>query len=80
MRPADALELVVLAAVWGGSFIFMRMGAGEFGEGAQGQVTALPVEKTAYEQDTKSLFRTNQWQLIQNVDTDFRRDKGLVAR
>lgn len=31
MRPADALELFALAAVWGGSFIFMRMGAGEFG-------------------------------------------------
>ena len=31
MRPADTLELFALAAVWGGSFIFMRMGAGEFG-------------------------------------------------
>ena len=31
MRPADTLELFALAAVWGGSFIFMRIGAGEFG-------------------------------------------------
>ena len=31
MKPADALELFALAAVWGGSFIFMRLGAGEFG-------------------------------------------------
>jgi len=31
VRPADALELLALAAVWGGSFIFMRLGAGEFG-------------------------------------------------
>ncbi|MBS0448670.1 MAG: DMT family transporter [Proteobacteria bacterium] len=31
MKPADLTELVALAAVWGGSFLFMRMGAGEFG-------------------------------------------------
>ena len=31
MKPCDALELVALAAVWGSSFIFMRLGAGEFG-------------------------------------------------
>jgi drug/metabolite transporter (DMT)-like permease len=31
VKPADALELFALAAVWGGSFIFMRLGAGEFG-------------------------------------------------
>jgi hypothetical protein len=31
MRPADALELFTLAAVWGSSFIFMRLGAAEFG-------------------------------------------------
>lgn len=31
MRPRDFAELVALAALWGGSFLFMRMGAGEFG-------------------------------------------------
>ena len=31
MKPQDAFELTVLAALWGGSFIFMRLGAGEFG-------------------------------------------------
>jgi drug/metabolite transporter (DMT)-like permease len=31
MRLADVGELVALAALWGGSFLFMRMGAGEFG-------------------------------------------------
>jgi drug/metabolite transporter (DMT)-like permease len=31
MRPSDLGELVLLAALWGGSFLFMRMGAGEFG-------------------------------------------------
>lgn len=31
MRPRDLAELVALAALWGGSFLFMRMGAGEFG-------------------------------------------------
>ncbi len=31
MRSRDALDLVLLAALWGGSFLFMRMGAGEFG-------------------------------------------------
>lgn len=31
MRPADIGELVALAAIWGASFLFMRLGAGEFG-------------------------------------------------
>lgn len=31
MNPASLAELVTLAAIWGGSFLFMRMGAGEFG-------------------------------------------------
>lgn len=31
LRPRDATELVALAALWGGSFVFMRLGAGEFG-------------------------------------------------
>jgi drug/metabolite transporter (DMT)-like permease len=31
MKPLDILELITLAALWGGSFLFMRMGAGEFG-------------------------------------------------
>ncbi len=31
MKPADLGELVLLAALWGGSFLFMRMGAAEFG-------------------------------------------------
>jgi drug/metabolite transporter (DMT)-like permease len=31
MKAADGAELVTLAAIWGASFLFMRMGAGEFG-------------------------------------------------
>lgn len=31
MRPMDIGELVALAAIWGASFLFMRLGAGEFG-------------------------------------------------
>jgi drug/metabolite transporter (DMT)-like permease len=31
MKPADLAELIALAAIWGGSFLFMRMGAAEFG-------------------------------------------------
>ena len=31
MRASDLGELVVLAALWGASFLFMRMGAAEFG-------------------------------------------------
>jgi drug/metabolite transporter (DMT)-like permease len=31
MKPFDVAELTLLAALWGASFLFMRMGAGEFG-------------------------------------------------
>ena len=31
MKPRDALELLWLAAIWGASFLFMRMAAPEFG-------------------------------------------------
>ena len=31
LRPADLLELLTLAAIWGSSFLFMRLGAQEFG-------------------------------------------------
>jgi hypothetical protein len=31
MKPRDLLDLVVLAALWGGSFLFMRVAAPEFG-------------------------------------------------
>jgi drug/metabolite transporter (DMT)-like permease len=31
MRPSDIAEMLSLAAIWGGAFLFMRMGAGEFG-------------------------------------------------
>ena len=31
MRSADAAELLVLAALWGAAFLFLRMGAGAFG-------------------------------------------------
>ena len=31
VRPIDAAELLALAALWGGAFLFMRMGAGQFG-------------------------------------------------
>ncbi len=34
MKPRDLLELILLAAIWGASFLFMRMGAGEFGPAA----------------------------------------------
>lgn len=31
MKPRDLLDLLMLAALWGASFLFMRMGAAEFG-------------------------------------------------
>ena len=31
MKPQDIAELLTLAALWGASFLFMRLGAGEFG-------------------------------------------------
>jgi drug/metabolite transporter (DMT)-like permease len=40
MRPSDLIALLSLAALWGASFLFMRLGAGEFGALA---LTALRV-------------------------------------
>jgi drug/metabolite transporter (DMT)-like permease len=34
MKPRDLAELLLLAALWGASFLFLRMGAGEFGPAA----------------------------------------------
>lgn len=31
MKQRDLLELISLAALWGASFLFMRIGAGQFG-------------------------------------------------
>ncbi len=31
MKPIDIAEMLALAAIWGASFLFMRIGAGEFG-------------------------------------------------
>ncbi|MFJ1394616.1 EamA family transporter, partial [Acinetobacter baumannii] len=31
MRRSDVLELLTLAALWGGSFLFMRVAAPQFG-------------------------------------------------
>src|ERR1044071_9722909 len=33
MKPRDLLELTLLAAIWGGSFLLMRIAAPEFGPG-----------------------------------------------
>jgi drug/metabolite transporter (DMT)-like permease len=40
MKPVDIAEMVLLGAIWGASFLFMRLGAGEFGPVA---LTALRV-------------------------------------
>ncbi len=31
MKTSDLLDLLLLAAIWGASFLFMRVGAPEFG-------------------------------------------------
>ena len=41
MRGADVGELFALAALWGGSFLFMRMGAAEFGPVALAAVRVI---------------------------------------
>ena len=50
MKPRDIVELLTLAALWGASFLFMRMGASEFGpvalaatRGAGALVLLLPL-------------------------------------
>jgi len=41
MKSTDLAELVALAALWGASFLFMRMGAGEFGPVALAAVRVI---------------------------------------
>ncbi|MDH5538577.1 MAG: DMT family transporter [Rhizobacter sp.] len=41
MRASDVAELTALAALWGGAFLFMRMGAGEFGPVALAAVRVI---------------------------------------
>ena len=41
MKRADLLDLLTLAALWGASFLFMRLGAGEFGPVALSFVRVL---------------------------------------
>ncbi len=41
MKPRDLADLLMLAALWGGSFLFMRISAGEFGPLALGAVRVL---------------------------------------
>lgn len=41
MRTTDIVELVTLAALWGASFLFMRMGAAEFGPAALAAVRVV---------------------------------------
>ena len=44
MKPRDLFELLLLAAIWGASFLFMRLGAAEFGPVA---LTAMRVTGAA---------------------------------
>jgi drug/metabolite transporter (DMT)-like permease len=44
MKPRDVVDLLLLAAIWGASFLFMRLGAAEFGAVA---LTALRVAGAA---------------------------------
>ena len=41
MKKQDAFELILLAALWGGSFLFMRLGASEFGAFALAELRVL---------------------------------------
>ncbi|MFN6996179.1 MAG: hypothetical protein ACK4PH_18430 [Aquincola tertiaricarbonis] len=38
MKARDGIDLVMLAALWGAAFLFMRMGAGGGGPGGVGGV------------------------------------------
>lgn len=41
MKSSDLAELIALAALWGGSFLFLRVGAGEFGPVALSAVRVI---------------------------------------
>lgn len=41
MKPSDALTLIALGALWGASYLFMQVGAGEFGPWALAGLRAI---------------------------------------
>ena len=57
MKRTDLAELVLLGALWGGSFLFMRMGAGAFGPIALAGLRALGASACFLPLLARSAFR-----------------------
>ncbi len=60
MKPRDLIELISLAALWGASFLFMRVGAGQFGAVALaalrvGGAAAVLIPLVVYRRELPSL-------------------------
>jgi len=68
MRPSDFLILLFLAAVWGASFLFMRIAAPEFGPvpliALRMTLAGLVLAPVFLEKSARESFRAHWWQLL----------------
>ncbi|OXH86753.1 EamA family transporter, partial [Burkholderia multivorans] len=64
----NALQLVTLAAIWGASFLFMRMGAPEFGVipliALRVAIAAMLLSPVLRDASARREFRTHAWPLF----------------
>lgn len=68
MRIADVLILLSLAAIWGASFLFMRVSAPDFGPvplvAFRMTVAGLALTPVFLGKEARALFRSHWWQLL----------------
>lgn len=68
VRIADLLNLLLLAAIWGASFILMRISAPEFGPvpliAFRMTLAGLALAPIFFQKEARISYRTNWWQLL----------------
>ena len=68
MRIADVLILLFLAAIWGASFLFMRISSPDFGPvplvAFRMTVAGLALTPVFFRKEARTLFKTHWWQLL----------------
>jgi drug/metabolite transporter (DMT)-like permease len=68
VRIADVLILLFLAAIWGASFLFMRISSPDFGPvplvAFRMTVAGLALTPVFFRKEARTLFKTHWWQLL----------------